>query len=197
MKKIVILSVILFTTVMFAQAQRIKKLEGDPKALAGETKLNVSFTYNNMSVGKFDKEADYIASKKADYNKKEAGKGDTWEQAWVGDRKGRYEPNFTELFEKNTPFALGNYPDAKYTLIINTSRTEPGYNIYITRKNAEIDMEVQIVETATKQTIAKYSIKNAPGRTFGGNDYDTGARIEEAYAAAGKHFGKELKGDVK
>ena len=58
-------------------------------------------------------------------------------------------------------------------------------------------MEVQIVETATKQTIAKYSIKNAPGRTFGGNDYDTGARIEEAYAAAGKHFGKELKGDVK
>ena len=83
MKKIVILSVILFTTVMFAQAQRIKKLEGDPKVLAGETKLNVSFTYNNMSVGKFDKEADYIASKKADYNKKEAGKGDTWVQAWV------------------------------------------------------------------------------------------------------------------
>ncbi len=197
MKKLFLLSCAVLFTAFIANAQRIKKLEGDPKVLAGETKLNVEFTYNNMSVGKFDKEEDYIASKKGDYNKKEAGKGDTWEQAWKGDRKGRYEPNFIELFEKNTSFALGKYPDAKYTLVINTSRTEPGYNIYITKKNAEIDLEIDIVETATRKSVAKYSVKNAPGRTFGGNDYDTGQRIEESYAAAGKHFGKELKGDVK
>lgn len=197
MKKLVWIAGLFFFAALSTNAQRIKKLSGDPKPLAGETKLNVEFTYNGMSVGKFDKEADYVASKKADYNKKEAGKGDTWEQSWVGDRKSRYEPNFTELFEKTTPFAMGKYPDAKYTIIINTSRTEPGYNIYITRKNAEIDLEIEIIETATKISIAKYSVKNAPGRTFGGNDYDTGARIEEAYAAAGKHFGKELKGDLK
>ena len=32
--------------------------------------MNIVFTYENMSVGKFDREEDYIASKKADYNKK-------------------------------------------------------------------------------------------------------------------------------
>lgn len=182
---------------LIAQAQRIKKLEGDPKELAGETKLNVIFSYENMRVGKFDNESDYIKSKKEEYNKKESGRGDKWEESWIGDRKGRFEPQFTELFEKASPFTIGNYADAKYTMLINTVRTEPGYNIYISRKNAEIDMEIEIIETATKRSIAKYSLKNAPGRTFGGYDYDSGTRVEEAYATAGKYFGKELKGDVK
>jgi len=182
---------------MQLQAQRIKKLEGDPKPLSGETKINVVFTYENMSVGKFKSEADYIEEKKGDYNKKEDGRGDKWEANWVGDRSARYEPQFTELFEKHSPFALGKYPEAKYTMIINTARTEPGFNIYIQRRNAEIDLEITIIETESKKVVAKYSVKNAPGRTFGGYDYDTGQRIEEAYAAAGKHFGKELKGDIK
>lgn len=178
-------------------AQRIKKIEGDPKALSGETQLNVQFTYDNMQVGKYKSEAEYVEDKKADYNKKEEGRGEKWESNWKGDRTARYEPQFIELFEKHSPFALGNYPTAKYTMIINTSRTEPGFNIYIQRRNAEIDLEITIIETATKKVVCKYSIKSAPGRTFGGNDYDTGQRIEEAYAAAGKHFGKELKGDLK
>jgi len=180
-----------------ANAQRIKKLEGNISVLAGESKMNVVFTYDNMRVGKYDHEADYIADKKADYNKKESGKGDNWEQSWVSDRKSRFEPQFIELFEKNCKLALGNYPQAKYTMVINTNRTEPGYNVYISRKNAEIDLEISIVETGTDHVIAKYSVKNAPGRTFGGGDYDTGARLEEAYAAAGKYFGKEFKSDMK
>lgn len=184
-------------SIMISNAQRIKKLEGDAMPLKLETKLNVQFTYENMHVGKFDDEKEYIASKKAEYNKKESGRGDKWESSWIGDRKARFEPNFTDLFEKHSPFAIGNYPDAKYTMIINTNRTEPGFNIYITRKNAEIDLEITIIETSTKKVIVKYSLKNAPGRTFGGYDYDSGTRIEEAYATAGKHFGKELKGDLK
>lgn len=193
---------ILLTTSIIAlsfwvQAQRVKLLSGDPKPIQNETKINVLFTYENMSVGRFDKEAEYIASKKEDYNKKEPGRGDKWEKAWVSDRKARFEPAFTDLFEKNTPFAIGNYPDSKYTMVINTSRTEPGYNIYISKKNAEIDLEVKIMETDSKKVICEYSVKRSPGRTFGGYDYDTGERIEESYAAAGKHFGKDLKKDLK
>jgi hypothetical protein len=178
-------------------AQRIKNLEGNISVLANESKLNVVFTYDNMRVGKYDHEADYIADKKADYNKKESGKGDKWEKSWIADRKSRFEPQFIELFEKNCKLALGNYPTAKYTMIINTNRTEPGYNIYVSRKNAEIDLDITIVETGTDHVVAKYSVKNAPGRTFGGGDYDTGARLEEAYAAAGKHLGKTFKSDMK
>lgn len=195
--KPILTMIFLVCSIAASQAQRIKLLSGNPAALEGQTKINVVFTYNNMSVGRFDNEADYIASKKEDYNKKEAGRGDKWEKAWVGDRKSRFEPAFIDLFEKNTSFALGNYPDAKYSMVINTNRTEPGFNIYISKKNAEIDLEIAIIETSTKKEICTYSVKRAPGRTFGGYDYDTGLRIEEAYATAGKHFGKDLKKDIK
>lgn len=196
MKKVLVL-LICVLTIVSTQAQRIKKLSGDPSPLSGEVKVNVKFTYENMSVGKFDRESDYIKKKKDEMNEKEAGKGDRWEESWKGDRKSRFEPNFTDLFMKNTPFALGDYPDAKYTMIINTSRTEPGFNIYVTKRNAEIDLQIKIIETSSKKEIAEYTVMRSPGRTFGGNDYDTGQRIEEAYAAAGKHFGKDLKKDMK
>ena len=197
MKKIILSVLFLLGMQVISNAQRVRKVEGDPAPLNGQTKINVVFTYENMSVGKFDKEAEYIKTKKAEYNKKEAGKGDRWEESWLADRKSRFEPNFIELFMKSTDFVLGNYPDARYTMIVNTSRTEPGYNIYVSKKNAEIDMEVKIVETATKTVVAEYVVKSAPGRSFGGYDYDTGLRIEESYATAGKYFGKELRKDIK
>ncbi len=182
-------------TLCFTQtitAQRIKTTEGDPSVLKNEKTINIEFTYNNMSVGKFEDEKDYIDKKKTEYNDKESGRGDKWEKTWVADRKLVFEPKFIELFEKNTEMTVT--PAAKYTMIFHTTRTEPGYNIYITKKNAEINAEVTIVETANrKKVIAVISIKNAPGRTFGGNDFATGDRIAECYAVSGKKLGKFIK----
>ena len=197
MKKVFLSLLLLLAIQIVTNAQRIKKLSGDPSIIKGETKLNVVFTYNDMRVGKFDREEDYIKTKKEEYNKKEDGKGDRWEDSWIGDRKSRFEPNFIDLFMKHSDFALGDYPNAKYTMVINTKRTEPGFNIYITKKNAEIDLEIQIIETGSKKVIAEYTVVKAPGRTFGGYDYDTGLRIEESYATAGKYFAKELSRDLK
>lgn len=71
---------------------------------------------------------------------------------------------------------------------------EPGFNIGITRKNAYINGEVLIVETANKNNvIAKLSLDKAPGNSFWGNDYDTGERLSETYATAGKALGKFIK----
>jgi hypothetical protein len=84
--------------------------------------------------------------------------------------------------------------DAKYTIIFHTSFTEPGYNAYVSRHNAEINGEAMIVETAdTTKVIATISIEKAPGRTFGGDDYDAGTRITESYADAGKYLAKFIK----
>ena len=56
------------------------------------------------------------------------------------------------------------------------------------------DGEAWIVETADKsKVIAKISIQKAPGRTFGGYDFDTGERIAESYADAGKALGKFIR----
>jgi len=174
-------------------AQRIKVIEGDLSALKGEQNINTEFTYDNMKVGKYDKEADYVSDKTTSLNKKEPGRGDTWAKAWITDRKDRFEPKFNELFEKSSNMSISK--NAKYTLIFKTITTEPGFNIGITRKNAEINAEVVLVETANKdKVIAKATVQKAVGRTFGGYDFDTGERISEAYADAGKALGKYVKG---
>ena len=113
-------------------SQKIKKVEGDLAPLKNETSINIEFTYDDMSVGKYKKEQDYIDAKKEEYNKKEPGRGDRWAKSWVSDRKGRFEPKFAELFSENSDMAVT--PKAKYTLIFHTISTEPGYNIAISRK---------------------------------------------------------------
>jgi hypothetical protein len=175
-----------------ANAQRIKTIEGDIAVLKGETTMNIEFTYNDMSVGKFEHESEYIEKKKAEYNAKEPGRGDSWAKSWISDRKMVFEPKFIDLFEKSTDMVVK--ATAKYTIIFHTTTTEPGYNIYISKKNAEIDAEATVVETANRsKIIAVISVKNAPGRTFSGNDFATGDRIAECYAVSGKKLGKFIK----
>ncbi|MGN6211390.1 hypothetical protein [Parafilimonas sp.] len=193
MKKLLTLAAIaLFAFSGNLKAQKIKVLEGSIDAVKAESSINLEYTYDNMSVGKFDKEEDYIAKKKEDYNNKEAGRGDTWAKAWVDDRKSRFEPKFEELFTEYSD--KSNSKKAKYTLIFKTIFTEPGYNVGVMRKNAQINAIALIVETANPaNVIAKISVDKALGRTFGGYDFDTGGRIAEAYADAGKALGKYLK----
>ncbi|MEO5892556.1 MAG: hypothetical protein ABIQ31_20080 [Ferruginibacter sp.] len=175
-----------------SHAQKLKLTDGDLSVLKDETSINFEFAYDNMAVGKFDTEKEYIDKKTAEYNKKEAGRGDNWAKSWVNDRQSRFEPKFIELFTKASEWSQSK--TAKYTIIFKTKFTEPGYNIGIVRKNAKIDADAVIVETANKsKVIATITVENALGRTFGGYDFDTGDRIGEAYADAGKALGKFIK----
>ena len=171
-------------------AQKIKLLEGDLSPLKGQKSIRTEFTYDNMVVGKDKTEESYIQEKKAKLNEKEAGKGDKWEQDWVDDRKNRFEPQFRELFAKNSEMTTAD-DNATYTLIFKTTRTEPGYNIGITKQPAMIDGEAWIVETANKdKVIAKISIQKVPGSQVMGYDFDTGTRLQESYAKSGKDLAK-------
>ncbi|MEJ0102309.1 MAG: hypothetical protein WDO19_07060 [Bacteroidota bacterium] len=182
--------ILLVSATTFGQKIRVK--DGDRDILKNESTINLEFTFDNLSVGKYDKEQDYIKVKTDEYNKKEPGRGDTWAKRWNSDKEERFPPDFKELFIKNSKMTISK--DAKYTLIFHTTSIEPGFNIGITRRNAYIDGEVLIVETADKsKVVTKLSLDNAPGKVFMGNDYDTGERISEAYAKAGKELGKYLK----
>ncbi|WP_341839235.1 hypothetical protein [Chitinophaga caseinilytica] len=172
-----------------AHAQRIRVTEGSLDVLKNEKDINIEFTYDNMKVGKFDKEADYVASRVKDLNKKEPGRGDTWAKAWVDDRKARFEPKFEELFTQVTDLKFTN--KAKYTLIFNTSFTEPGFNVGVMRKNAYISGEFTLMESG--KVVAKGTLEKSPGRTFWDNDFDTGERISEAYEMAGKALGRYIR----
>src|SRR5688572_3735559 len=133
------------------QAQRIRVTDGSLDVLKNEKDINIEYAYERMKVGKFDNEADYVKSRTEDLNKKEAGRGDTWAKAWVADRKSRFEPKFDELFTKTAEMTLAN--KAKYTIIFNTSFVEPGFNVGVMKKNAYIDGEITIVETADKNKV--------------------------------------------
>jgi hypothetical protein len=177
---------------LHADAQKVRLTEGSLAPLKGQTTINTEFTYDNMRVGHYDKEDDYIAAKKADYDKKEPGRGDNWAKAWVSDRRNRYEPKFNELFEKHAEVTVS--AKSKYTLIYKTTYIEPGYNIGISRHSAEVNAEVWVVETANpSNVIAKLTVEHAPGKVFMGNDYDTGDRISESYASAGKAVGHFIR----
>jgi hypothetical protein len=189
-------TVMLISLVSAGYAQKLKVIEGDLKALKGQTTLKTEFTYYPMAVGKFADEKDYIAEKKADLNAKEAGRGDDWEKKWVSDRKDRFEPQFRELFSKYSEMSTVD-DNAKYTLIFKTTKTEPGWNVGVMRVPALIDAEVWIVETQKRDNvIAKITVTKAPGRDAMGFDYETGVRLQEAYAKAGKKLGGFFKDNI-
>jgi len=193
-KKLILLAVGLLMTGS-AMAEKIRLVEGDLSPLKGVTKFNVQYKYDGMTVTtKNRNEDEFIREKQEEYNKKEAGKGDNWARSWKADRHNRYEPQFKEQFDKQSGAEVGDFPNEKYTLIFTTTHAETGYNIGISRRNAYIDGEVTIVETANpSHIIARLSVDDCAGRQFGGMDFDTGERLKEAYAVAGKGVGKFIR----
>lgn len=202
MKKIILFAFIQILLAGFClQAQKITVKSGSVNALKGQKTLLVKYDYSNLAVGKYDKEDEYIVQKAADYNKSEAGKGDKWKEAWFSDRGKRYEPKFELLFNENM---LGKNmkcdkvaADAKYEMLVHTTFIEPGFNVGISRKPAYINVEVTFKEIASGKELALVTVQNCPGRDAMGFDYDSGYRIEEAYAKLGKSMaaflGKNMK----
>jgi hypothetical protein len=201
-KTFLFLAFCLISTSLFGQKIRI--FEGSLDAIAEETEIGVFFSYDDMQVGKL-READYLNRKVADYNEDEPGRGDTWRENWVNDRKERFEPKFLELFDKymsddskDGGFLLS--PDnglTKYVFNVNTSFTEPGFNIGIMRQNAAITLDINVTDSATGELVARVIIENASANSFSGMDFDTGFRIQECYAKAGREFAKFLIKNLK
>jgi len=194
MKKLLILAFMIFTIQSFAQ--RMKVVQGDLSVLKGQSSINVEYVYDGQAVGKFSDEADYIAEKKAKYNEDEAGRGDHWAEEWVNDRHNLYEPKFEELLKDRTGWSISK--DAPYTIILKTTKTEPGFNVGIVKQPAYIDSEAIIVASDNKdKVLCRVVMTNAPGQSFGGADFATGPRIAEAYAKTGKSLGAMIKKEAK
>ncbi|AWV99177.1 hypothetical protein [Arcticibacterium luteifluviistationis] len=160
--------------------------------LKGEKMLNLEFDYDNMNVGKKLTEEEYVAKKVAEYNEDEAGRGEKWKASWFDSREERYEPKFEELINKyllKAGLEAKKGADAKYTLIVKSVFTEPGFNVGVARKPAYVDYEMTFVETATKKVVATYALLKIPGSQMMGFDFDAGTRIAESYAKSGKMMG--------
>jgi hypothetical protein len=177
-----------------AQSQKISLKSGNLSFFPDITELNIEYDFSDFGVGKFKTEAAYTDKKVKEYNDDEAGRGDLWLEKWNADKETVFPRQFEELLklqllEATVNIDMGDYPDAEYTLILKTTFLEPGYNIGISRKNAFINVEMLFVKTDDRaNTVALITMDKVPGRGIMGTDFDTGYRIGEAYAKAGKEL---------
>jgi hypothetical protein len=192
MKKTTAFFIAIFFIVAGAYAQKIKLVSGDLSFLKEEKVVSIEYDYSQMGVGKFKTEQEYLDKKSEEYNKKESGRGDEWVKSWKNDRATRYQPKFEELLNKYSDKLgvefKGGASKSKVVMIVKTTFTEPGYNIYVSRRPALINLEVIFKKEGVE--VANITLKGAPGSVYGGYDFDTGVRITEAYAKAGKELSK-------
>ncbi len=175
--------------------QKIKVESGNINDLQGISELKIEYDYSGLGVGKYDVEADYIAKKVTEMNEDEAGTGDSWKQKWFDDRPQRYEPKFEELLGDYAPgIKSGKDVEAEITMLVHTTFIEPGYNVGVSRKPALIDLELIFLRGEEKVFVMTMS--KSPGNGAMGYDFDTGYRISEAYAKAGKTLGKYLSDNL-
>jgi hypothetical protein len=196
LKRLSVFAFILFMSVG-GYGQKVSLLEGDLSPLKSEKSIDFAFTYDSITMGgkNHPSEAEYVAKKTADYNKKEPGKGDAWAKAWKEDRETRYQPAFTKTFEEYSTLKMA--AGAKYTVIFKTTFIEPGFNMMVHQEPARISGVAWIVETSNKShVIAKINVEKAPGRGYFGSEFDTGERITEAYESAARGLGYFVRGKM-
>lgn len=199
MKKILLFGLMGMATFLGTNVlgQKINLASGNLNFLKSEKALKVEYVYDGMRVGKFNTEEEFLQKKTTDYNNKEAGKGDKWAKTWKEDRAYKFQPKFEELINKvlkdKGVSVLPENTSAKYTIIVKTVFTDPGWNVGVSRKPAYVDFDILFIETGKPENVlAKILMRKVPGQDTMGYDFETGFRLQESYAKCGKSLGKFL-----
>lgn len=172
-----------------APAQKILVKSGSLAPLKNTTLIGVEYDYGNMMVGKY-KEAQFLTLTTDEYNKKEPGQGDLWQKKWVSDRAEKFQPRLEGAFNNycaimGVDLRLDPGVSGKKKMVFHTTFTEPGLNPGADSPRASISAEVVFYDESGAE-IAKVLITDSPGSPVYKLDYDTGTRIRDAYANAGK-----------
>lgn len=191
MKKTLLLVFIMATSLLGSlstNAQKAKVIEGSWKNLNGVKSYKVEITYDDMLVGKKEKmtEKDYLQDRKEKRNAKLAESGDKWVESWNNDKAKKFPERFKLLLSSHIKKRGGKVDDnAKVRLVVKTKMIEPGYNVGVWRQNAYINVEYHFIDESGK-TLLVLEMLSISGKTAFGTDFDTGVRIGESYALAGK-----------
>lgn len=195
MKKLFALFVIAGAVTVTSQLQAQEIVKGDLAFLKDATGVNVTFVYDDLTVGKEGKEANYIKRKKTEKDAKEPGSGATWEENWHADKEKSYKPRFIKLLSKYTEWSLTEETKEKYTMVVDTKFIEPGYYVGISSGAAELNLEITIYDSSNmKKALCKITMDEVKG---GKGQFDSATRIGEAYAKAGKEIGKLIAKKIK
>lgn len=178
---------------MAAYGQKRKIISGSLDGIGVQDAYGLIFEYKGMLVGADIEEAEYIKTKEADWEEKEEGQGVAFVRRWFEDRKTLYRPAFIAGFQKFHKARLGD-EQAKYTLIIKTIRTEPGWYAGVLGHPAELDGECWVVESVDHSTvIARIAFADFVGKVSYGGDFEMTTRIQSAYEVLGNGLGDFIK----
>jgi hypothetical protein len=189
---------LLFFTAMLMAGQSfcqdIRLTSGNLGSLKSESQFNLIYSYENMAVGEFSKEADYKDKKINEYNTKTPGKGDKWGVDWEDNKKNMWEPAFEMMFNKTLKKfkvnATPNNSQSKYTIVVHTVFLEIGFTGWsYANKASEIHLEIAVYSNDNMDTPLATMTIRAQGSA---SDYSStsGVRISSAYSLAGKGLGK-------
>jgi hypothetical protein len=193
--KPVILTLSLMFLVFSIKAQDVQGEASDFAVLKGEKTINVEFVYEKVAVGDYSKESEYVKKKTEEMNAKEPKSGDAWAVKWEDAKHDIYHPKFLEYFTKYSEMTLDTA--AKYTLIFKINFIEPGYQIAISKKSAQVEGTILLVQTSNKtKKLATLTVEREKGKYRGGS-FDFAGRIAETYGVTGRETGKLIKKAVK
>jgi len=188
MKKISVIAITLISLFIFAACGSMvayKKGDNTKGYLQGVKKIGVSFDYTKTAVGNMTQEA-YIAKKEAD------GKAD-FRAKWETQKTTVFIPKFELLineYTKEKGIVVGTkIEDADLNMVIHVTHIEPGWNIGISRRNATINLDIEIFKKGETEPVVVYGMTNVPGYGAAGFDFDAGFRIGQCFAKAGKEIG--------
>lgn len=186
--------IIIFSLVaVAAYGQKRKIVSGSLEGIGVQDAYDLIFDYEGMRVGAEIEEAEYLKTKEADWEAKEEGQGAAFVRRWLEDRKTLYRPAFIVGFQKFYKAKLGD-DKAKYTLIIKTMRTEPGWYAGVMGHPAELDGECWVVESENRNNvIARIAFAGFVGKVSYGGDFDMTTRIQSAYEILGNGLGDFIK----
>lgn len=189
MKKISVISIALISLFIFAACGSMvayKKGDKTKGYLQGVKKIGVKIDYSKTAVGKFSTAEEYIKKKEAD------GKAD-FREKWETQKTTVFIPKFESLineYTKEKGIEVGTkVTDGDLNMVIYVTHMEPGWNIGISRRDASINLEIEIFKKGETEPVVVYEMRNVPGYGAAGFDFDAGYRLGQCFAKAGKELG--------
>ncbi len=191
-------TILIFLFCMHLQvgAQKVSINSGSLQIFKDYPTFSLEFHYGNMSVGRFEKEQDYIDKKIEELNEKEPGRGADWLKKWLSDREQRFEVAFEQAikrFSKDQLVGSRENLGAKAKMIVTTTFTEPGFYTYVKNNPAVLNLTLELINIETGQSLCQIDMKKV--KSVNGIP-DTGVRITSAYTMAGRKLGKLVYKEV-
>ena len=192
-KSFLISFVMLINTNVYAQ--KIKVSTGNLNFLKGQKVLNVIYSYENMGIGRYDLEEDYVMDKVIAYNDSEPGKGDEWLKNWTNAKEEIFGLTFKESFNaalEKVDIFIADDAAAMYTLVLKTTFIEPGFDVGVMSKKANARYEVIFIKNEDKKVVATMNIFAFDPESRIGYDFNAISRIQKVYAKTGTGLGEFL-----